>query len=66
MILEDYIQRRNTIQLRAETRGDGARCWTELGVANRHIERVVMGTLKLQQVEPEIVACLRRVEKLYE
>jgi len=61
--IEDYIDQRNDIQIRAEDLGSelATSCWTELGVANRHIQRVVAGTFPLQFVENEIVRCLERV-----
>lgn len=40
-----------------------ARCWIELGVANRHIARVVDGEFHLAVVELEIQQCLRRVKQ---
>jgi hypothetical protein len=64
MTIDDYIQQRNGIQLKAEAQGEeiAKNCWTELGAANRHIEHVITGKLKLSDVEHEIIACLRRVE----
>ncbi|MDE1871811.1 MAG: hypothetical protein KGI06_06255 [Candidatus Micrarchaeota archaeon] len=63
--IDDYIERRNAIQLRAENRSKEAadRTWIELGVANRHIQRVLDGVLKLPMVEVEIEKCLTRVER---
>jgi len=63
--IDDYIDRRNEIQLRAEAKGNaaGAAKWTELGVANRHIARVLEGTLPLTpELEHEIESCLRRAD----
>lgn len=67
MTIDDYISERNKVYLRVQAAGKEAadRCWTELGVANRHIERVLTGALHLRVVEREIAACLRRVEKLF-
>ena len=66
MNIDDYIKRRNDLQLKAEDVSEEAaqRCWTELGVANRHIERVLNGTLPLHVVESEIERCLQRVTDL--
>lgn len=59
MTIDDYIAKRNTIQLDAEMRGAGDAMWRRLGVANRHITRVLDGTLNLTPVvEREIVSCL--------
>ncbi len=66
MTIDDYIERRNAIQLRAEPLGKETadRCWTELGVANRHIERVLDGVFPMVPgVEREIVQCFKRVER---
>lgn len=55
--IDDYINERNAIQLKAEAIADscGARCWAIMGVANRHIARVVEGILPLlPMVEKEI------------
>jgi len=66
--LDEYIEERNEIQLIAEASGESfaRRIWTELGVANRHIERVLDGVLGLQQCHTEIEACFIRVRKLLE
>lgn len=63
LTIYDYIEQRNDIQLKAETLGKELSdlCWTELGVANRHIERVLNGVLPLRFVEGEIIRCLKRV-----
>lgn len=65
MLIEEYIEQRNEIQFQAEALGKelADKCWIELGVANRHIERVVSGIFPLQLVENEIVSCLQRVRK---
>ena len=65
--IDDYIAERNEIQLRAENKSydEGTRCWTELGVANRHIERVLNGVLPLRIVENEIAQCLDRARGIY-
>ena len=60
--IDRYIQRRNDIQLMAETEGDGLarECWTRLGVANRHIRRVLAGVLPLTPgLVYEIDSCLQ-------
>lgn len=64
--IDDYIERRNAIQLRAENRSKEAadRTWVELGVANRHITRVIEGIFPLRLVEDEIEKCLTRVERM--
>jgi hypothetical protein len=63
MTLDDYIAERNRIQLEAEAIGEeaGIERWVRLGVANRHIQRIIYGKLSLTPaVEEEIVECLRR------
>jgi len=64
--IEDYIAERNKLYLQAESRGPEVadQCWSELGVANRHISRVLDGTLTLIFVECEIERCLRRVREI--
>ncbi len=67
MTIDDYINKRNEIQLEAESRGEetGRRCWAELGVANRHIEAVLRGDLTLTPgVRSEIERCLEEVRCL--
>lgn len=65
MTIDDYIEQRNRIYLIAENRY-GAKSkqaddtWERLGVANRHIERVLRGQLTLPMVEKEIATCLIR------
>jgi hypothetical protein len=61
--IDEYIEQRNDIQLRAESLSKELAdlCWIELGVANRHIERVVDEVLPLRFVENEIARCLERV-----
>lgn len=65
--VDTLIEQRNAIYLRAENSGvDGAadRCWQMLGVANRHIDRVLSNVLKLTPaVEAEITHCLERASK---
>jgi hypothetical protein len=65
MTIDDYIARRNQIQLKAEAidKETADRCWAELGVANRHIQRVLGGQLPLRIVSDEIEKCFRRVTK---
>ncbi len=60
--VDDYIEQRNDIQLSAESlsKDFADMVWTELGVANRHISRVLDGLLPLRIVAPEIESCLRR------
>lgn len=67
MTVDDYIEWRNSLYLQAEGRGVdiGWRCWTELGVANRHITRILDNVLQLRMVEDEIVRCLERVQKQF-
>lgn len=63
--IDDYIEQRNAIQLRAEALGEerARSTWLKLGVANRHISRIVSGQLILSpQVEWEIQKCLERAE----
>jgi hypothetical protein len=66
MTIDDYIEQRNAIQFKAEAISEeiAAKCWIELGVANRHIERVLNGLLSLPIVEQEIIRCLQRVDGL--
>lgn len=76
MTVDDYIEQRNALYLKAEnaesrTIGSGKSpgpfanlIWTELGVANRHIERVIEDKVKLFQVEKEIQDCFKRVRDL--
>lgn len=66
MTIDDYIEQRNEIQLKAEALGKETadKCWAELGVANRHIERVLNGELRLAVVESEIQQCFRRITDL--
>ncbi len=64
--IDDYIAERNAIQLKAEAAGDeaGATQWTNLGVANRHIERILKGELSLTPgVAGEIQKCLTQNSK---
>ncbi len=65
MTIDDYIEQRNHIQLIAEDQSEeiARKCWAELGVANRHIARVLDEQLPLGIVENEIVQCLQRVRK---
>jgi hypothetical protein len=65
MTIDDYIAERNKILLSMEDTPDADRCWVELGVANRHIGRVLDGTLRLEAVEAEINQCFRRVRKTF-
>lgn len=76
MTIDEYIEQRNAIQLKAEPGNQcnkivdrqeaerfAQRVFTELGVANRHIERVLKHAIPLKAVEGEIQSCFRRVEK---
>jgi hypothetical protein len=67
MTIDDYIEQRNALYLKAENISKEAAdtVWAELGVANRHIDRVLRGKLfTLPQVEKEIQDCLQRVRDL--
>lgn len=63
MTIDDYIERRNKIILSADaiSKDFADRIWVELGVANRHIQRVISGACLLHFVENEIKECLVRV-----
>jgi hypothetical protein len=78
MTIDDYIDRRNEIQLHFEPGNPGNphegrlpaekfanEVFAELGVANRHIARVLDGVLPLSAVAREIEQCFERVEKKY-
>lgn len=61
--IERLIDKRNYIQELAESRGKETadRVWAELGVANRHITRVVEGEMRLTPaIENEIEQCIKR------
>lgn len=59
--LIELIERRNAIQIAS---GDSDRCWQMLGVANRHILRVIDGEFTLVPgVVREIEACFERTIK---
>jgi hypothetical protein len=63
--LAALCEKRKDIQLIAENTDEdtAAECWTRLGVANRHIERIFNGILPLTPgVLHEIEACFYRVE----
>jgi len=65
-LIDQYIRRRNEIQLKAEQEGEteGRIMWSRLGVANRHIERVLGGALVLTPaVEAEINRCFEFAQK---
>lgn len=66
MTIEDYAEERNIIFFTAQSLGKEFedRIWTELGVANRHINRVVNGVISLQFVEREIEKCLQRTKNI--
>lgn len=62
--IDEFINRRNQIQFRAEDLGKGDECWQMLGIANRHIDRLLDAELPLTQaVQSEIENCLNRAEK---
>ena len=63
MTIDDYIERRNKIIFSADaiSKDFADKIWTELGVANRHIQRVISGVCLLHFVENEIRECLVRV-----
>lgn len=63
MTLREYVEQRNELQRRAEARSKelADRVWAELGVLNRHIERVMKEQVRLEQVEGEMRKCLDRV-----
>lgn len=66
MTLDDLIEERNEIQFLSEghSEDEAIECWTRLGVANRHIERVVTGVLPLTPaIELEIAECFQRVRE---
>jgi len=61
--IDSWIMLRNEVQFEAENMGEAVadECWRGLGVANRHIIRVVDGLLPLTPVlEREIEDCLER------
>lgn len=66
--IDEYAEERNGIFVQAlnidETFSD--KIWTELGVANRHISRVIEETLPLRVVTDEIEKCFDRVRALIE
>ena len=65
--IDNWIEERNKIQLNAESVSDefAKQIWISLGVANRHIARVLNGDLDLvPAVEQEIEACFKRVKFL--
>ena len=66
MTIDDYIDQRNAIQLKAEAKGEdaGRVCWIKLGVANRLIEAVLNKQSRLVPgIEHEIANCLRRAQE---
>ena len=66
MTIDDLIQKRNQIQLTAETISEdiAQECWIKLGVANRHLERVIGGVFSLfPALEAEIDCCLMRAQE---
>ena len=58
MTLDELIDRRNEVQLKAEDTPHAASCWTRLGVASRHIERCATGMPLSPGVEREIIRCI--------
>lgn len=66
MTIEQWIERRNALQIRAEGRGStmAETCWARLGILNRHITRVVSGQMALTEgLEREMAMCLDDAEK---
>lgn len=62
--IDDYCEERRDILLAC---GDTDECWKMLGVANRHIERAINGTLPLVQgVRDEIEACFDRTLRAHD
>lgn len=55
--LDELIERRNAIQIAS---GDSDRCWQMLGVANRHIMRVIDGEFTMTP------GVLRDIERCFE
>jgi len=66
--LDDYIEERNRLFLAALSISNtfSDRIWTELGVANRHINRLIKGTLQLNMVRQEMDRCFEKVSGLIE
>jgi hypothetical protein len=57
-IIDRLIVCRNEIQLFAESIDCGDECWVRLGVANRHLGRLVSGTMELSRgVEEDVSRC---------
>jgi hypothetical protein len=57
-IIDRLIACRNEIQLLAESIDCGDECWVRLGIANRHLERLVSGTMELSRgVEDDVSRC---------
>lgn len=68
MTIDEYAEERNNIFFSAQALGkhfDDV-IWTELGVANRHISRVLNDAVPMRMVEGEIESCFRRVRKMIE
>jgi hypothetical protein len=66
LTIDELIDRRNECQLKAEAISEqaGADRWTALGLANRHIARVLENELPLTPgLENEILKCIDRVER---
>ena len=58
--IDDFIEERNNIVFDAEGCGVGAECWIRLGVANRHIGRVLDGVFQLTPgIEKEMQRCMQ-------
>jgi hypothetical protein len=66
--LDYYIAERNKIQLDAEkkTPNIANMCWIKLGVANRHIERLIAGLTLTPAIGDEIAGCLERTREWLE
>jgi hypothetical protein len=57
-IIDRLIACRNEIQLLAESIDCGDGCWVRLGISNRHLERLVSGTMELSRgVEDDMSRC---------
>jgi hypothetical protein len=60
--IDYWVGARNEVQFTAEPMGNliADECWVRLGVANRHINRVINGALPLTPgLESEIETCVK-------
>lgn len=65
--IDEVVNARNEIQFRAEDISEevAKHCWSELGVANRHIERLISGELKFSPaVAAEIQKSFERANEV--